>query len=311
MLDPWDALKLIADPTRLRVVNLLCQEELSVAELQEILDMGQSRISSHLGLLRQGEIVTDRKDGKRHYYAVNPALDGSLRSLLACACDSVKSKRELQEDQSNLERVITKRRREIEQYFNEIAGRLGKNYCPGRSWEAMGHFLLHLVPAIRIADLGAGEGMLAQLLARESEMVYCIDSSKRMVEVGSELAEKNNITNLKYILGDIESVPLKNKSVHVAYLSQALHHAIHPEKAIEEAYRILKPGGKIMILDLKEHQFEKTRELYADRWLGFSENFLYKTMNQSGFVKVEVNTITKESQEPYFETILGTAHKPE
>lgn len=309
MLDAWDALKLLSDPTRLRLVHLLSREELSVAELQDILGMGQSRISSHLGLLRQGELVQDRKDGKRHYYNLHPKLNPNLKKLIESACASIQDKSEILEDLENLNRALEKRRRLTEQYFNTVAGRLGKNYCPGRSWEAIGHFLLHFTPYIKIADLGAGEGVLGQLLAKNAECVYCIDNSPRMVEVGRELAQKNSIENLEYHLGDIESVPLPKNSVHVAYLSQALHHAIHPQKAIKEAFRILKPNGKLVVLDLKEHTFDKARELYADNWLGFTENELHRLLREAGFSKIEVNVVAREEVEPHFETILATGIK--
>lgn len=96
-----------------------------------------------------------------------------------------------------------------------------------------------------------------------------------MVEVGTELAKKNGLLNLTYRLGDIETVPLADKSVDLAILSQALHHAQHPQTAVNEAYRILRPGGQLLILDLNEHAFEKARELYADVWLGFKESALH------------------------------------
>ena len=309
MLDPWDVIKLLADSTRLRLINLLTREELSVAELQEILDMGQSRISSHLALLRQGELVIDRKEGKKHYYSLNDKLGTDLKDLLAHACKVVSEKPEVKEDIENLCSTIDKRQRATENYFNAIAGRLGKNYCPGRSWEAIGSFLLHLTPKIKIADLGAGEGMLAQLLARQAEIVYCIDNSKRMVEVGTELAKKQGISNLRYQLGKIEKVPLPKNSVDLAYLSQALHHASHPQTAITEAYRILKPNGKLLILDLKEHNFEKARELYADMWLGFKENTIIRYMKDAGFQQTEVSTVAREEQAPYFETFLASGIK--
>lgn len=309
MLDPWDALKLLSDPTRLRLVSLLSREELSVAELQEILDMGQSRISSHLSLLRQGELVVDRKDGKRHYYNLNPRLSKKLATLVQSACQSIEDKAEVQEDNENLNRALEKRRRATEHYFNTVAGRLGKNYCPGRSWEAIGHFLLHLTPSIKIADLGAGEGVLGQLLARHADTVYCIDNSPKMVEFGKELAAKNGIENLEYHLGDIEKLPLPKHCVHLAYLSQALHHALHPQKAIAEAYRILKPGGKLVILDLKEHTFEKARDLYADNWLGFRENDLHRFLQDAGFSQIEINVVAREETEPYFQTLLAVAVK--
>lgn len=309
MADSWDILKLLADSTRVRILSLLDKEELSVAELQEVLDMGQSRISSHLGLLRQGELVHDRREGKKTFYALNADFDADGLTLLKAACRAVERTDQIREDGANLKRILEKRKQQSEQYFNSVAGRLGKNYCPGRSWEAIGHFLLHLTPKIKIADLGAGEGLISQLLARRAEEVVCVDNSSKMVEFGSELAAKNGFTNLNYKLGDIEAVPLKDNSFDLALLSQALHHAQHPDKAIAEAFRILKPGGQIMIIDLMEHNFEKARELYADVWLGFSENKLYQYLKDAGFRKIEVNVVARETEEPNFQTILASGVK--
>lgn len=306
----WDTLKLLSDPTRLRLLALLLREELSVAELQEILGMAQSRISSQLALLRQADVVVDRRDGKKAFYSLRPTLDAKTLALLHAACDSVSNLPELVEDRVNLDRILKKRRDHQEQYFNLIAGKLGKNHCPGRSWEAIGHLALRLTPHIVIADLGAGEGLLSQLLARRASKVWCIDNSPRMVEVGTELADKNGLANLTYKLGDIENVPLPDKSVDLAILSQALHHAQHPEAAVKEAHRILKPGGQILILDLKEHTFEKAHELYADVWLGFKESALHGFLKKSGFQQVEVATVAREENEPWFETLLASGLKP-
>lgn len=305
----WDIFKALSDPTRLRLLALLSKEELSVAELQEILGMGQSRISTQLALLRQAGLVRDRREGKKAYYATRADLDEKLERLLRCAVDSVVNSPELTVDRESLERILLKRRRHAEQYFNLIAGKLGKGYCPGRSWEAIGHLALRLVPRITIADLGAGEGMVSQLLANRAEQIWCIDNSPRMVEVGTELARKNNLANLSYKLGDIEEVPLPDRSVDLAILSQALHHAQHPQKAVAEAHRILKPGGSIVVLDLKEHDFEKARELYADVWLGFKESALHGFLKKAGFTKVEINIVAREQEEPHFETLLACGTK--
>ena len=136
-----------------------------------------------------------------------------------------------------------------------------------------------------------------------------MDNSPKMVEFGSELAKKNGFSNLEYRLGDIEEVPLDEKSVDLALLSQALHHAQHPDKAVAEAFRILKPGGELIIIDLLEHNFEKAPELYADVWLGFSENALYQLLKDAGFRKIEVNVVAKESDEPNFQTVLASGVK--
>lgn len=309
MSTPWDQLKILSDPTRLRLLSLLAREELAVAELQEILGMAQSRISTQLALLRQAGLVSDRREGKKAFYSLRPGLPARPAALLRAACEAVADQPEAREDRANLDRILEKRRRESEQYFNLIAGRLGKGYCPGRSWEALGHLALRLVPAITVADLGAGEGLVSQLLARRARQVWCIDNSPRMVEVGTELARKNGLANLAYRLGDIERVPLADRSVDLAILSQALHHAAHPQTAVDEAFRILKPGGQLLVLDLREHGFERARELYGDLWLGFRESALHGFLKQAGFQQVDVTTVAREEVEPRFETLLASGLK--
>ncbi len=310
MADPWETLKLLSDSTRVRILSLLRREELSVAELQDILGMGQSRISSHLAQLRQGELVQDRREGKKTFYAMNASFEGSLAGLIEAACQVVGESTRIREDEASLERVLERRKREAEAYFNSVAGRLGKNYCPGRSWEAIGHFLLLLTPPIAIADLGAGEGLISQLLARNARRVVCVDNSTKMVEFGSELAKKNGFTNLSYKLGDIEDVPLKAGSVDLALLSQALHHARRPQRAVDEAFRILQPGGRVVVIDLLEHTFEKARDLYADVWLGFPENKLHHFLRSAGFQQIEVNVVAREKEPPHFQTVIATGLRP-
>lgn len=309
MPDIWDIIKLLSDSTRSRILAILKNEELSVAELQDVLDMGQSRISSHLSLMRQANLLIDRKEGKKTFYVLNEALSESLNDLIESILVAISDSDDVRLDRENLKRVLEKRKQHAEEYFNSVAGRLGKDYCPGRSWEAIGHMLLLLTSKLTIADLGAGEGLISQLLARGAEKVYCVDNAPKMVEFGKALADKNKLTNLEYLLGDIESIPLKDSSVEVALLSQALHHANHPQKALMEAFRILKPNGRVIILDLLEHDFEKTRELYADIWLGFSENKLYQMLKESGFKSIEMNVVSKEEKEPNFQTILASAIK--
>ena len=306
----WDTLKILSDPTRLRLIALVMREELSVAELQEILGMGQSRISSQLALLRQASLVADRRDGKKAFYSLRTSLPAGQMALLKAAVESVAALDVIAEDSRHLDRVLSKRRRVSEQYFNTIAGRLGRNHCPGRSWEAIGRLALRLVPNVVVADLGAGEGLISQLLARNAKQVWCIDNSPRMVEVGTELARKNDLSNLTYKVGDIEQVPLPDESVDLAILSQALHHAIHPQRAVDEAYRILKPGGQLLILELAEHDFEKARDLYKDHWLGFKEGALEQFLKKAKFIKIEVTPVSRETVEPFFETLLATGSKP-
>jgi len=310
MSDPWDTLRLLADPTRSRMLHLLHRGELAVGELQEILGLPQSRISTHLALLRKAQLVHDRRDGKKSFYSLARDLPVSVAGIVDAALAASAREPKSAADQRSLQRIIEKRRQKAEQHFNLVADRLGRNYCPGRSWEAIGQMLFLLTPRVRIADLGAGDGTLSRLLARQAESVHCVDNSPRMVQVGRALAKKEHLRNLTYILGNIEKVPLPDRSIDLALLSQALHHAENPRLALAEAFRILKPGGRLLILDLRAHRFEKARELYADRWLGFKENELHDWIEEAGFRQSEVRVVAKEVKEPCFETILATGMKP-
>jgi SAM-dependent methyltransferase len=310
MPNPWESMRLLSDPTRARIIFLLSRGELSVGELQEILGMRQSRISTHLSLLRKAGLAADRRDGKNSFYALSESLPAGVQKILEAAIQATAQDPLTLADQRALKRLAEKRRRRTEQHFNLVAERLGKNYCPGRSWESIGQMLLLLTPRVKIADLGAGDGTVSRLLARQAEFVHCIDNSSRMVELGRSLAKKEQLKNVDYVLGDIEKVPLADRSVDIALLSQALHHAENPKKALSEAFRILKPGGRLLILDLRAHRFEKAREIYADRWLGFKENDLHDWLDEIGFIRPEVRVVAKETQEPGFETLLGTALKP-
>jgi len=310
MSDPWETLRLLADPTRSRILHLLHRGELAVGELQEILGLPQSRISTHLALLRKAQLVTDRRDGKKSFYSLSRDLPTSVAGIVDAALAASAREPKSAADQRSLQRIIEKRRQKAEQHFNLVADRLGRNYCPGRSWEAIGQMLFLLTPRVRIADLGAGDGTLSRLLARQAESVHCVDNSPRMVQVGRALAKKEQLRNLTYVLGNIEKVPLADRSIDLALLSQALHHAENPRQALAEAFRILKPGGRLLILDLRAHRFEKARELYADRWLGFKENELHDWIEEAGFSQSEVRVVAKEAKEPGFETILATGLKP-
>jgi SAM-dependent methyltransferase len=294
------SLKLISDPTRLRILMLVENDALSVAELQEVLGMGQSRISTQLSQLKLEGLVTDERSGKNNNYRCS--ADRDLMEVVRLAASEVL---ELPADQTALRHLLRKRKDKSRAYFDELAGRFGKDYVPGRSWKALAEALIKVLNYRVVADLGAGEGTLAQLLAQRAEKVIAIDLSPKMVEFGQNLAIQNGLTNLEYRIGDIESPPIEDNSLDLAILSQALHHAEHPQRAIDAAFRILKPGGRLIVLDLAQHHFEEARELYADRWLGFSESELAAMLEKAGFGQIETVVADREIEEPKFQTLLG------
>ena len=300
-------LRALADPSRLRILLLLRAEELSVAELQEILVMGQSTISTQLSQLKQAGLVEDRRTGKSNLYRLMAeARDSAISALL------VQAEREMAEagdDLAAMHRVVKRRQDRTRAFFDSVAGRQGPDYVPGKSWKSLAEAFLRLLPPMDIADLGAGNGSFALLLSQRARRVIAVDSSEKMIEVGRTLAQTNGIGNIDFRAGDMEELPIENDSVDLACFSQSLHHAAHPSRAVREAFRILRPGGRILILDLAKHRFEEARELYADEWLGFAEFELENMLTSNRFDRVEVCIVDKSPDGTQFQTLLATAVK--
>lgn len=300
------ALRLLAEPSRVRILLLLEREELTVAELQEILAMGQSTISTYLAQLRQADLVEDRRTGKNSMYSIKPGAPREMFELLRGAVTEIP---EAADDSDALKLVLARRQDRMRSYFDELAGKFGKQYVPGRSWQGLAEVLLTLMPPLVIADLGAGEGTVSQLFARRAKRVIAVDNSEKMVEFGSELARNHGVKNLEYRLGDIESMPIAKGEVDVALFSQSLHHSQHPERAMAEAHRILKPHGRVIVLDLMKHHFEEARTMYADLRLGFTKVELQRLLSDAGFSNVQIAVVHRETDAPHFETVLATGDR--
>jgi ArsR family transcriptional regulator len=302
-------LRALADPTRLRILALLDREELSVHELQEITSLGQSRISTHLGLLQEVGLLESRRDGKRTFYRFHRRADEGAREYLELAGKGARELSEHAADMVNLKRILGRRQEQAQVYFNQVAGRFDRSYGPGRSWQAFGQLLLRILPPLVVADLGSGEGLVSELLARRAKKVIAVDNSEKIVAFGAAKARKNGLKNLEFRLGDLQEPPIDPASVDVVILSQALHHAASPAQAVKSAYHILRPGGQILILDLREHHFEQARALHGDLWLGLSAGELQQWLDGAGFRRIEISVVAREEEPPHFETILACAEK--
>ena len=302
------ALRLLGDEGRLRILRLLQAEELSVAELQEILGMGQSRISMQLAQLKQAGLIDVRRAGQKSLYRMADLQDGDamLSELLREAGKEITA---AAQDDRGLRLILGKRKDKLRGYFDELAGRFGRNYVPGRSWKGLAEMFLKLMPPLVVADLGAGEGTLSLLMTQRAERVIAVDHSEKMLEYVVDIAKRNGVKNLEYRLGDLEELPLKDAEVDLVLFHQSLHHALHPGKAVDEAWRIVKPGGRIVVMDLVKHRFEEAREMYADVWLGFSEVELVDMLQNAGFRSVEVSVVHREEEAPHFETMLAIGER--
>lgn len=309
MASTLKTLRILADPTRLRLIALLEQAELSVNEMQEITHMGQSRISTHLGLMQESALLVSRREGKRMFYQLNKTLSDQTRDLLIPALRGTAEIPEAQADRTNLRRIVERRQNQAKVYFDQVAGRFDRSYGPGRSWQAFGHLLLQILPKLEIADLGSGEGLLAELLALRAKRVIGVDNSSKMVEFGTRKAKENGLTNLEFRRGDLAHPPIEDNAVDLVVLSQALHHTESPEAAIASSHRILRPGGKVVILDLLRHEFEEARSLYGDLWLGFDESELQTWLENASFRDIDISRVAKEPHPPHFQTILAAGTK--
>jgi len=299
-------LRAAADPTRLRILLLLKAEELSVAELQEILVMGQSTISTHLSQLKHAGLVEDRRTGKSSFYSLALESGDFVGTVLA---NAEKETPQAAGDYAAMRAVLKKRQDKMRAFFDSMAGRLGRDYVPGKSWKSLAEALLRLMPPLVIADLGAGDGAFALLLAQRAKQVIAVDASANMLEYGREQALRHGIDNVEFRLGDMEEPPIEDAAVDLVFFSQSLHHALHPDRAVQQAARILRPGGRLAVLDLAKHRFEEARELYADERLGFSEAELTDLLEKAGFRAVTTSIVDRETEPPQFQTLLAIGEK--
>ncbi|MCS7063250.1 MAG: metalloregulator ArsR/SmtB family transcription factor [Methylacidiphilales bacterium] len=302
---------LLSDITRLRLYGILSREELSVAEIQQVLGQSQSTISNHLALMRQTQLVESRRQGKHIYYKAEKNLDPVAQAVTQAAMEMYQALPEAQRDQAALQVILRQRQQAAQNFFNKIAGKMGEIPCPGRSWQAVGPLLAQLVPDdLVIADLGAGEGWLSQLLAQRAKKVIAVDISPKMIAVGQAETRAHGIKNLEFRQGDIVAPPIAARSVDIVLLSQALHHVPSPPQAIAAAFKILKPKGRILILDLMEHHVDQARELYGDYWLGFKPTDLHLWLREIGYTKILIQLLEPENVPPHFQPILAVANKP-
>jgi ArsR family transcriptional regulator len=276
--------------------------------------MGQSTISTQLSQLRHAGLVEDRRTGKSSFYSLASTSATSATSGGGSVLDEIlaQAERETPEaasDQATMRAVVKKRQDKMRSFFDSMAGRLGKDYVPGKSWKSLAEALLRLMPPLTIADLGAGDGSFALLLSQRAARVIAVDSSAKMLEFGREQALRHGIDNVEFRLGDMEEAPIEDASVDLVFFSQSLHHVLHPERSVKQAARVLRPGGRIAILDLAKHRFEEARELYADERLGFSEAELETMLTEAGFLNVSVAIVDRDPEAPQFQTLLAIGAK--
>jgi SAM-dependent methyltransferase len=295
--------RLLGDEVRLRLLRLLASERLNVTELTAILGIAQSGVSRHLGLLKDARLVSEEREGGFTYYRVAPPLAegqngfGPLWGLLQAQFEMASASPAGRADDARLAEVQRLRKENFDAHAGPDTNE--RQLVPGRSWAAWARALGHLLPPVRVADLGCGEGYLTIETSRWASRVIAVDRSAAVLKRGQALAARRRVRNVIWKRGELERLPIRDASVDVALLSQALHHAGDPGRAVAEAARILVPGGRLLVLDLREHDQAWVRERLGDRWLGFPDDRLEQLLRDAGLTDVKVNVGARRTGDPF------------
>jgi SAM-dependent methyltransferase len=303
--------RLLGDEARLRILRLLDGERLNVTELTSILGIAQSGVSRHLGLLKDAGLVEERRDAGFTFFRLAPGLTaaregpsevlkangfGPVWPLLRSHFDATAATAEGRGDDARLEEV---RRVRKENFDDHGADGERRQIVPGRSWAAWARALGHLLPPLVVADLGCGDGYLTVEASRFARRVIAVDRSPAALARAREMARRRRLTNVEWKRGELEKLPLKDLSVDVALLSQALHHAKDPARALVEAARIVKPGGRVLLLELRRHDEQWVRERLGDKWLGFDDEELKRLLEDAGLTGVKVTVGARRARDPF------------
>jgi SAM-dependent methyltransferase len=298
-----DHLRLLADETRLRVLHLLASEPLTVAELQEVLDLGQSSISGHLAKLKQAGLIHDLAEGSARRYRLREDLDGVLRAAWQTVRDLSQEEPQFAADAGRLADLRAARG---SSWVERMAGTLHREYAPGRTWDSLCHGLLHFADFGRCVDIGAGDGAMVELLAPRTRTLTCVDPSPAMIAAGRERVQTLKLDGVSFVQATGEDLPLKDAGADSVLFLQSLQYVADPAQALSEAARILAPGGRLLVLTLNRHDFTEA-EAFGHRHRGFATADLKRwTRALDGH---QLYSLPPETRAPRFQTLILTARK--
>jgi ArsR family transcriptional regulator len=305
--------RLLGDDVRLRLIRLLVTERLNVSELTGILGIAQSGVSRHLGLLKDAGLIVEQREGGYTYFRPSSALtagehgSGPLAELLKAEFADLSRTEAGRADDARLEEVRRLRKENFAAHVGPDTNE--RQLVPGRSWAAWSRALGHVLPALRVADIGCGEGYLTVEASRWASRVIAVDRSATVLKRARALATRRRVRNVIWKRGELDQLPLRDATVDVALLSQALHHASDPAKALAEAARIVVPGGRVLVLDLREHREEWVKRRLGDHWLGFKDEELGRLLKGAGLVDVKVGVGARRTGDP-FTVLVASGVKP-
>jgi ArsR family transcriptional regulator len=258
-------------------------------------------------------LIVEEREGGYTYFRPASALSegdnglGPLASLLQNEFAAAAQTETGRADVARLAEIRRLRKENFEAHAGPDTNQ--RQLVPGRSWAAWSRALGHLLPALRVADIGCGEGYLTVEASRWASRVIAIDRSPVVLKRARALATRRRVRNVIWKRGELDRLPLRDASVDIALLSQALHHAPDPARALSEAARIVAPGGRVLVLDLREHGEGWVRSRLGDRWLGFSDDQMSRLLEGAGLTDVRVNVGARRTGDP-FTVIVASGVKP-
>jgi SAM-dependent methyltransferase len=299
--------RLLGDDARLRLLRVLAAERLNVTELTAVLGLAQSGVSRHLGLLKDAGLVAESREGGYVFYAAaspnGDALRADVWTVLQHQFAESAGDAAVQADDARLKEVLRLRKEDFKTHGPE-----SRQLVPGRSWAAWARALGHLLPKVDVADLGCGEGYLTLEAARWANQVIAVDHAPDVLKRARALAKRRRASNITWRVGELEHLPLPDASVDIALLSQALHHAAKPDRALAEAHRVLRPDGRVLLLDLRTHDQAWVKTRLGDRWLGFSDQELRQLLREAGFDHIKLDVGARLKGDP-FTVVIASGSK--
>jgi len=274
--------KALSDPTRVRILNVLRHFELNVNEIVKLLDMGQSRVSRHLKIMNDSELLESRRDGLWVFYSA--PRDGDTSGFIESIDHFLSGDPELDADLERAGDILNDRKRETSRFFDSVA----------EDWEAMKRTIIgerdlaaDIVNQVRscdvVADLGCGTGDLLVHLPEKARKIIGVDNSPRMLERARRYCAENGVdSDLR--IGELEHLPMRNTEADCVIVNLVLHHLAVPLDGIREARRVLKKNGRMIVTDFDKHEDETLRGQYGDRWLGFAKEEVEKWLKSVNFM---------------------------
>ena len=299
-------LRLLSDPTRVRLLALLEREELTVAELSAVLRLAQPRVSTHLAKLKEADLVRDRRAGVSSYYRYNGELDAREGALLRALKDNVDDAM-LRDDERRLPGVLAKRAR-AEGWADSVAGDMERHYSPGRTWETLARGMTQLVETGDVLDIASGDGVLAELLAPRARSIVCVDASPRVVDAAR--LRLKGFANVDVRAGDMHALDLPDGRFDLVLLMHALTYTEKPAAVVAEGARVLRKGGRLLAATLGRHAHRTAVEPFEHRNLGFGVDELGGFARAAGLEVIACERLTRERRPPHFEVMSLLARKP-